>query len=205
MSCLHGTISDDYCLLIRGTKARKMHSSRRDSFRPVNDLPIAKAYTDRIEIIDKKYNKKSAGTCSLDACFEEKTALIYAYPGMEPELIDFYVKKGYKGIVIAATALGHVPTEGKKSIIPNLKKAIDKGVMIVIASQTLYGRVHPYVYTNLRKLSIEAECIFAEDMTPETAYVKLGWAMMHENPKELFLTNIAGEMTERSLDKTFLY
>ncbi|MBW2993659.1 Glu-tRNA(Gln) amidotransferase subunit GatD, partial [Candidatus Woesearchaeota archaeon] len=44
MSCLHGTSNDDYCLLIRGTKVRKMHTSRRDAFRPINDLPIAKVF-----------------------------------------------------------------------------------------------------------------------------------------------------------------
>ena len=131
--------------------------------------------------------------------------MIFVYPGMDPEIIDYYVKKGCKGLVIAATALGHVPTEGKNSLIPNLKKAIDSGIIIAVASQTLYGRVHPYVYTNLRKLSVEAGCIFAGDMMPETAYVKLGWALTHKNPKELFLTNIAGELTERSLKNTFLY
>ena len=205
MSCLHGTTNDDYCLLIKGTKVRKMHTSRRDAFRPINDLPIAKVFPSKIEKI-LEYNKKSAGTCELDAKFEEKTALIYVYPGMNPEVIDYYVKKGYKGLVIAATALGHVPTEGKNSIIPNLKKAIDKKVAIVIASQTLYGRVHPYVYTNLRKLSIEVKSIFVEDMLPETAYVKLGWALAHkENTKELMLTNIAGELTTRSLKDTYLY
>jgi glutamyl-tRNA(Gln) amidotransferase subunit D len=38
-------------------------------------------------------------------------------------------------------------------------------------------------------------------MLPETAYVKLGWALGHthdpEKVKEMMLTTIAGEMTER--------
>ena len=42
MTCMHGTTNDDYCLLIRGTKVRKMHTSRRDAFRPVNENAIAK-------------------------------------------------------------------------------------------------------------------------------------------------------------------
>ena len=79
----------------------------------------------------------------------------------------------------------------------------------MIASQTLYGRVHPYVYTNLRKLSIELDCIFAEDMLPETAYVKLAYVLSKakkaEEVKELMKKNIAGEITERSLPDSFLY
>ena len=111
---------------------------------------------------------------------------------------------------MSATALGHVPTEASESnLLPNIKKAIDKGIPIIIASQTIYGRVHPHVYTNLRKLSIKLNCIFAEDMLPETAYVKLGWVLgkvkTMQEVKELMLKNIAGEITERSEVDNFLY
>lgn len=210
VTCMHGTINDDYCLLIRGTKVRKMHTSRRDAFRPINDLPIAKVFYDgKIDIINEDFNKVSEGTPELDAKYEKRTALINVYPGMDPEIIDFYIDKGYRGIVLAATALGHVPTEDSEgNLIPKIKKAISKGITIVIASQTLYGRVHAYVYSNLRKLSIGLNCIFVEDMMPETAYVKLAWALAHsknsEETKELMQKNIAGEVTKRSIEKTFL-
>ncbi len=210
VSCLHGTTEDTYCILNRGTKLRKMHTSRRDAFRPVNELPLAKVWKDgKIEITNKDYKRRSKGNVEVDDNFEEKIAMITVYPNMDPEIIDFYINKGYKGLVISATALGHVPTMSKNSLIPNLKKAVDKGLSVVIASQTLYGRVHPYVYTNLRKLSVEAKCIFAEDMLPETAYVKLGWVLGHttkpEEVKKLMLANIAGEITERTEANTFLY
>lgn len=206
VTCLHGTTNDDYCLLIRGTKVRKMHASKRDAFRPINELPIAKVYENgKIEIINENYKTKNKGKVFVDDRFEPKTALIQVYPGMDPEIIDFYVKKGYKGIVLAATALGHTP----KNIMPNIKKAIDKNIPVIIASQTLYGRVHPLVYTRLRELSIKLKCIFAQDMLPETAYVKLGWVLGQttniDKVKELMLTNIAGEITARSDEKTFLY
>ena len=80
---------------------------------------------------------------------------------------------------------------------------------VVIASQTIYGRVHPYVYTNLRKLSVQLNCIFAEDMLPETAYIKLGWVLPQaktiDEVKEMMLTNYAGEISERTDEKAFLY
>ncbi|RMF55812.1 Glu-tRNA(Gln) amidotransferase GatDE subunit D [Candidatus Woesearchaeota archaeon] len=208
MTCMHATTNDDYCILIRGTKVRKMHTSRRDAFRPVNDIPLAKVYEDgRIDVVNNNFRKRSSSKTELSTGFEEKVALITVYPGMDAEIIDFYLNKEYKGLVIAATALGHVPTSCKNEIITHLKKAIDKKVVVVIASQTLYGRVHPLVYTNLRKLSIELGCIFAEDMLPETAYVKLGWALGHNKEKasELMLQNIAGEIIDRSLEDTYLY
>ncbi|MFH1317328.1 MAG: Glu-tRNA(Gln) amidotransferase subunit GatD [Candidatus Woesearchaeota archaeon] len=209
-TCLHGTTNDDYCILIRGTKVRKMHTSRRDAFRPINELPLAKVYPNgKLEVINNNYKKRTTQKPELDSKFEEKTALIQVYPGMDPEILDFYIKKGFKGIVLSATALGHVPVNGKSSLLPNIKKAAEKGVHIIIASQTLYGRTHPYVYSNLRKLSIDNKCIFVEDMLPETAYIKLGWILAkttkHEEVKELMQKNIAGEINKRHNPESFLY
>lgn len=208
-TCMHGTSSDDHCILIRGTKVRKMHTSRRDAFRPINELPIAKVFKDgKIEITNKNFRKREKEKTEVDNKFEEKTAIVSVYPGMDPKVIDFYVKEGYKGLVLAATALGHVPTNNPRNIIANLENAIKKGVSVVIATQTLYGRTHPYVYTNLRKLSVQLGCIFAEDMLPETAYVKLGWVLAHttkpDEVRKLMLENIAGEINPIIDEKAFL-
>lgn len=212
MTCMHGTTDDDYCLLIRGTKVRKMHTSRRDAFRPINDLPFAKVYKEgKIEILNDNYRKRKEDktkTKQVDG-FEDKTALLYVYPNFDPSVIDYYVNKGYKGIVIGATALGHVASEGKRNVLPFIENAIKAGLIIVIASQTIYGSTHRYVYTTLRKLSVELSCIFADDMLPETAYVKLGWALGNaktkEEAEELFKKDIAGESKDRRLASTFLY
>lgn len=211
VTCLHGTSDDNYCILNRGTKVRKMHTSRRDAFRPINELPLAKVFEDgKIEVLNKNYNKRNNEKVIVDDKFEQKTALIYVYPGMNPDVLDYYLEKKYKGIVIAATALGHVPTINPKySLVKKLKELIDNNVAVVISTQTIYGRVHPYVYTNLRKLSVQLDCIFVEDMLPETAYVKLGWVLGHthqiDEVKEMMLTNYAGEISERSDEKGFLY
>ena len=211
VTCLHGTINDNYCILNRGTKVRKMHTSRRDAFRPINELPLAKAYEDgRIEVLNHDYNKRNDGKALVEDKFERKTALIHVYPGMDPALLDYYRKNKYRGIVIAATALGHVPTINPKySLMKKLKELIDNGTAVVISTQTIYGRVHPYVYTNLRKLSVELDCIFVEDMLPETAYVKLGWVLAQahniDEAREMMLINYAGEISERADEMAFLY
>ncbi|TKJ17539.1 Glu-tRNA(Gln) amidotransferase GatDE subunit D [Candidatus Woesearchaeota archaeon B3_Woes] len=206
MTCMHGTTSDDYCLLIRGTNVRKMHTSKRDAFRPMNELPLAKVFENgKIEVVNQNFMKRGKSKVKAIDKFEEKVALINVYPGMDPEIVDFYVKKGVKGIVLSATALGHAP----QKLYPNIEKAIKAKIPIVIASQTLYGRVHPLVYSALRILSIKLKCIFVEDMLPEVAYVKLGFVLSQtkdlDKVKELMLTNVSGEITERSDEKSFLY
>jgi len=211
-TCMHATSDDEYNFLIRGTKVRKMHTSRRDAFRPINELPLAKVFpSGKIEIINKNYKKipkDSKTKTKLKNVFEEKTALVHIHPNIDPKIIDFYIDQGYKGIVIAATALGHVPTKDL-SFLPVLERAKKEKVSIVIASQTLYGETHPFVYSNLRELSVKLDCIFVKDLTPETAFVKLGWVLgqkvKFDKVKELMLENVAGEFGDKEIPESYLY
>ena len=52
--CMHDSSSDDRCAFTRGTKVRKMHTSRRDAFRAINDRPLA--YVDAA--LNIKYNNE---------------------------------------------------------------------------------------------------------------------------------------------------
>lgn len=206
--CMHGSTNDNYCLFTRGTKVRKMHTSRRDAFRPINDLPLAKIWPNGRVDITNEYRKRSEGKVKADTAFEEKVALVKAYPGSDPDYLKFFIDKKYKGIVVEATGLGHVPTQAKKSWIPGVKKAVQKGIPVVITSQTLYGRTNPNVYSHLRTLA-EAGAIFGEDMLPETAYIKLGWVLGHtkkiEKVREMMTKNLVGEISERTDSEAFLY
>lgn len=210
MLCGHGESSDTYCLLNRGTKVRKMHTSTRNTFRPINELPLAKVYpTSKIETINENHKKRTEKLVTADTKFEEKVALVKYYPGANPSYIDFLVKEGYKGIVIEATGLGHIATdESKYDWIPAIKNAILSGVVVCAATQTLYGRLNPLVYGEGRKIK-DLGVIHLEDMLPETAYVKLGWVLGHtsdpKEAKEMMLKNIAGEITEKTDVRTFLY
>ena len=201
---MHGSINDDYCLAIRGTKVRKMHTSRRDAFEPINELPIARIWWEsrKIEILNENYKKRSEKKVKVDDKIETRVALIKVYPGLDPNIFDFYVKNGYKGFVIEATGLGHVPTLGKHSLLAKVEDAVSLGIPVVITSQCLYGRTHPTIYRNLREL-LKRNAIFAGDMLPEVAYVKLMFVLGHtkklEKIKEMMLKNYAGEISKRSM------
>jgi glutamyl-tRNA(Gln) amidotransferase subunit D len=147
----------------------------------------------------------------LDTRFETKIALLKYFPGADPEIFESLVEKGYKGIVIEATGLGHVavnPLQKKNSWLPAIKSAIEKGVLVCFAPQTIYGRLDPFVYANARLLH-NAGVIFLEDMLPETAYVKLGIVLGRtKDPaqaKKLMLENISGEINKRIESDSFLY
>ncbi|MBL7160471.1 MAG: Glu-tRNA(Gln) amidotransferase subunit GatD [Candidatus Aenigmarchaeota archaeon] len=209
-TCMHSSISDDCCLFIRGTKVKKMNTMRRDAFRPINDLPLAKVFPNgRIEIVNKNHKKRSKKEAKLDVKFEPKVALVKVHPSADPGVLEYHRSKGIRGFVIEGTGLGHVPTKVEKSWIPGIKKLVKDGIPVVVTSQTVYGRVHPSVYANLRTLFQEAKAIPGKDMLSETAFVKLGWVLGHtkdlEEVRSWMEKNVAGEITERSLPETFLY
>jgi glutamyl-tRNA(Gln) amidotransferase subunit D len=209
-ACMHGSIEDSYCLFIRGTKVRKLHTSRRDAFRPVNDLPLAKIFpSGKINSVNPVHKKRKESAAELDAKHNPNVALIKIFPGSDPGVLDYYREKGIRGFVIEGTGLGHVPTMAERSWIEPVKRIVKDGIPVVVTSQTIYGRVNPDVYVNLRILFHEAKAIPGEDMLSEVAYIKLGWVLGHtqdiEEVRKQMLTNRAGEITERSLPETFLY
>jgi len=208
---MHGYISDEFCYAHRGTRVRKMHTERRDAFQSVNDSPLAKIYpSGKIEIVNKNYRKRYNDNVFLDTKICEKVALVKVYPGSDPEIVDFFVDKGYKGIVIEGTGFGHVPTETlhrEKSWLSHIERAVEEGVIICMTSQTIFGRTNPFVYSNARRLH-NLGVIYCEDMLPEVAYVKLMWVLGHtenyEEVKKLMLTPLAGEIKPRSLEEEFI-
>jgi glutamyl-tRNA(Gln) amidotransferase subunit D len=205
---MHGTSSDDYCLANVGTKVRKMHTSRRDAFRTINAQPWAKVWPEKgVQFLRSDYKKRNDGTAKADVKFEPKVAHIKPWPGASPDIIDFFVRKKYRGILLESWALGHVPSLGPDSWIPVIERAVEKGVVVAITTQSLYGRVHPNVYANSRKLSF-AGVIHLQDVLPETAWVKLGWVLGHTKNKgkirDMMLENIAHEFNSRLQPGDFL-
>ncbi|MGQ9846380.1 MAG: hypothetical protein ACUVQP_02605 [Bacteroidales bacterium] len=88
---------------------------------------------------------------------------------MQIDIIDSLVDIGYKGIVILGTGFEHI----NKPLYPTIEKAIKKGVHIYMTVQTLYDFCDRYVYNTGRDLMAKG-IIPAENMLPETAYIKLG-------------------------------
>jgi glutamyl-tRNA(Gln) amidotransferase subunit D len=203
----HADLNDNFCYALPATKVRKMHSSRRDTFRPINDKPIAKIWADKIEVCrgyNARDNKKKV---KVNAHFNSKVALIKFYPGQNPDILEYYLKNKYKGIVVEASGLGHVITEGRNDWIPKLKKTIKTGMVVCFAPQTIYGKLDPLVYSAGRELE-KTGIIYLKDILPETALVKLSWVLgnskMKKNVKTNMLKNFAGEFNSNLGQGEFL-
>jgi glutamyl-tRNA(Gln) amidotransferase subunit D len=192
---MHGSTSDDFCYIHRGTKVRKMHTSRRDAFQTINSSPIGRVdYPSRNVKIQSSFVKRGEKKLVLHDKLESKCALIKYATGASNESLLFHSGSGYKGIVIEGTGLGHVSTEW----IPLMKTVNEAGIPVVMTSQCISGRVCDRVYDTGRDI-LKAGAIEGEDMMPEVALVKLMWVLGQteeiETVKAMMQTNIAGEMT----------
>ncbi len=195
---MHSDSSDKSCDVILGTRARKNHTSRRDAFKSINAKLVAKIVDGEIFYENTEgLKERDEREPILMNKFEEKVFLLKTFPGMGSAFLEYLVDKGYRGILIEGTGLGHVP----RTLLEGIKYAIDKGVFVAIASQCIWGRINMNVYERGREL-IKLGVIGSEDMFPETAFVKMSWSLGNakdiEEAKKLFLTNIAGEISEIS-------
>ncbi len=196
---MHDTASDTAIAIHRGTKVRKCHTSRRDTFKSINGAPIAKVQNLKVTMETDQYPHRDAKRkLILKPNFSDKVALVKFHPGLDPAVIDFYVDRGMKGILLEGSGLGHV----SKYCFGAIKRATAKGVVVALASQCIWGRVDMNVYDTGRDL-LSFGVIPLEDMFPETALVKLMWALgQTDNPQEaiaLLKANIAGEYSARTL------
>jgi glutamyl-tRNA(Gln) amidotransferase subunit D len=174
-----------------------MHSSYRSTFRTIGDTPIATVSRKGVVPIKQDHlRRRSDRNVTIMPYYEEKVTMIYYYTNMQPDVIDALVDAGYKGIIIIGTGLGHV----NKPIYPAIERAIAEGVAIYMTVQTLWGYVHMFVYDTGRDLMAKG-IIPAENMLPETAFIKLSWALGQTSDlakvKEIMLTPINDEITPR--------
>ena len=203
--CMHAGSSDTECNILPPNKVRKMHTSRRDAFEPINSEEIALIDYDAgeieySEIEEKEYEK------NIDV--NSNIAVVKSRPGMKPEELEFVLEKDYDGLVVEGTGLGHLPvntfddkTQHHEEILEKLGLIADE-IPVVMASQCLNGRVDMNVYDAGVKIQ-DSGVVSAEDMHPELAYVKLAWSIGNSDSRdsalELFQKDINGEISERSM------
>ncbi len=195
---MHETISDKFIVFHRGTKVRKCHTSRRDTFKSINTTPLAKMEGEQITILTENYRERDPNRkLSLKPDFNEKVALVKFHPGLDAKVIEWYINEGYRGIILEGSGLGHISHYCYSAI----RRAIENDVVVAMTSQCIWGRVNMNVYDTGRDL-LEMGVIPLEDMLPETALVKLMWVSGQtkdvEEVKRLLTTNIVHEISPRT-------
>lgn len=208
--CMHENENDNDCIILPPTKARKMHSSRRDAFRAINAQPVARIdyKSGKTEFVERDYLKKGHGLQPVfKTKMEEKVGLLKSHPALLPEQIKFFEKQQFKGLVLEGTGLGHLPVISRSNLektndqnFKALRALVKKGCLTGMTTQCLYGSVDMKVYSAGREL-LKIGVLDGKDLLPETALIKMAWLLANYSKKEateLFSQNLVGEINERT-------
>jgi glutamyl-tRNA(Gln) amidotransferase subunit D len=191
---MHHGPSDGRIDLHRGTRVRKMHSTRRDAFRSRNEPPLGSVEEGKVTLREG-HIPAHPGPPEAQFGFGAGGSLVWLVPGMTPERLESGCE-GARGIILAGTGMGHAPSY----LHPWIRSMVQKGVVVGMTTQCLEGEVDPYVYAPAREL-LRAGVVYLGDMLPETAYVKLLWSLGHSpdpaRVRALLTSTVAGEMSER--------
>ncbi|MFB6108186.1 MAG: Glu-tRNA(Gln) amidotransferase subunit GatD [Haloplanus sp.] len=195
--CMHESASDDACALHRGTRVRKNHTSRRNAFETVGARPLGRVdYESEDVTFRADYRERGATDLDVAADLERGVELVKFVPGMDSAALDYLDDAA--GVVVEGTGLGHVDTDW----IARIEELVDGGTTVAMTSQCLEGRVCDRVYDTGRDL-LDAGVVEAGDTLPETATVKLMWALANVgDPADAMGESLAGELQARSVPWT---
>ena len=160
-------------LVIHGAHAKKLYTQNFNGFASINREPLATISHNHL------FWQKGAlqgggygeGEFSINTQLETKIAVVKIIPGATPDILDYYVKKGYKGLIIEGFGAGGVPN-GDNNWLPRLEQVLKQGLQVVCTTQCLYDGVHLDTYP----MGILAERLGARSAgldTIETALIKL--------------------------------
>ena len=203
---MHETKDDEKCLILPPAKTRKFHSSSRDAFKVINDIPVAEVSREGHVTFLRKHPKKENKKLKLKLFKPNlKIGILKSHPNMLAKEISNY--KNFNALILEGTGLGHFPvnkidkfTNENQKIYSEIKK-LAKKMPVIMTSQTIYGRVNMNVYSTGRLLQEAGVIGNYSDMLTETAFIKLAWLLSNypkNKAKELFHENLRGEISRRT-------
>lgn len=177
-------------IIIRGCRARKVHSTALNAFASINSTPIAFAEGRKITYSGKYQKRGTKNNFVLDTKLEPRVVLIKQNPALTNKFLQHSLE-GAMGAVIEGSGRGHV----KEKLLATIS-SFEKPV--VISTQAIYGGESIGTYDIGKKMLKVRNVIPAGDMTSETAFVKLMWCLGHSGSvRRRFLENICGEISVR--------
>lgn len=147
----------------------KTSAYRVNTFKGIDSGALGFADPDRVKFYREPVRRHTSGSefAGIDFPSLPKVEVAYAYRDAPAYIIDAMVANGVKGIVVDGTGAGSATTGQTEAI----KRAQEKGVVVVMTARTHGGRVQD---TRRRR---EAKIVPGDNLMPEKARILLQLAL----------------------------
>ena len=171
-------------VVIAGTRARKNYSSSYYAFGSINFRELARF---NYELIIRYVKEDKTDGVKFYDYLDPNVGLIKLTPGLRKDVLEFLIEQ-YDGIIIESYGVGGLPEIS--DFYETIKKAVDNGKLIVMATQVPNDGSNLGTYKVGSNLKNNLNVLETHDMTSEAALTKLMWILGQtsefEEAKKLF-------------------
>jgi L-asparaginase len=181
--------------LLRGNRSQKVSAQQFNAFDSPNYPHLATIGID-IQIHHHLLLPPPSKPFYLQTIKPSFIANFRLFPGFASDVLAYILNQPLRGLILETYGAGNAQNN-EPHFLDLLKKACDRGVIIINCTQCQQGRVEMSQYATGHTLN-QAGLISGHDMTPEAAHCKLLYLLSRglevSTIKQLMETNLCGEL-----------